>query len=86
MRVTQASRFPAGEDLKESKTDLKRTSSGGFQTKEGTLYVSQPFRSGKSKKARAVISFVPRHSTFDSPISGSNEFRVRQHATTVHRV
>ena len=58
---------------------MKRTRSGGFQTNEGTLYVSKPFRSGKSKKARAVISFVPRHSTFDSPISGTNEFRVRPH-------
>lgn len=65
--------------IQENNSEMKRTASGGFQTNEGTLYVSKPFRSGKSKKPRAVISFVPRQSTFDSKISGSNEFRVRAH-------
>lgn len=57
---------------------LSRTQSGGIQTSEGTLYVSKPFRAGKDKKSRAVISFVPRNSTFDPQDSRiPNEFRVR---------
>ncbi|KAE9394759.1 hypothetical protein BT96DRAFT_978389 [Gymnopus androsaceus JB14] len=44
---------------------MSRTSSGGFQTSDGTLYVSKPFKSKSSKKLRAVITFAPRQSTFD---------------------
>jgi sterol O-acyltransferase len=54
-----------------------RTSSGGFQTSEGTLYVSKPYRSRNSKKMKAVITFAPRNSRFDDEGSGANEFRVR---------
>jgi len=55
-----------------------RTSSGGFNTTEGTIYVSKPFRSKKSKKLRATITFTPRISAFDTTneSSGANEFRV----------
>ena len=56
---------------------MKRTNSGGIQTAEGTLYISKPVRSASGKKSKAVLSFVPRQSTFDSSISGANEFRVR---------
>lgn len=57
----------------------RRTNSGGFKTSEGTLYVSQPFRSKSSKKLRALITFAPRKSHFDTTneSSGANEFRVR---------
>ncbi|TDL23633.1 hypothetical protein BD410DRAFT_814297 [Rickenella mellea] len=50
---------------------------GGIDTPEGTLYVSKPFRSGTSKKLRAMIRFVPRTSHFDTTNvnSGANEFR-----------
>ncbi|KAE9386037.1 hypothetical protein BT96DRAFT_960654 [Gymnopus androsaceus JB14] len=56
---------------------MSRTSSGGFQTSDGTLYVSKPFKSKSSKKLRAVITFAPRQSTFDinNESSGANEFR-----------
>jgi len=56
-----------------------RTNSGGFKTSEGTLYVSQPVRSKSSKKLRALITFAPRKSHFDTTneSSGANEFRVR---------
>lgn len=50
-----------------------------FQSTQGTLSVSQPFRSPKSKKLRATVTFTPRKSMFDirNESSGSNEFRVR---------
>lgn len=56
-----------------------RTNSGGFKTSEGTLYVSRPIRSKSSKKLRALITFTPRKSHFDTTneSSGANEFRVR---------
>ncbi|KAL5536945.1 ARE2 [Sanghuangporus sanghuang] len=55
---------------------LQRTRSGGFPTSDGTLYVSKPFRTTANKKSRAVISFVPRNSTFDpQDTRGPNEFR-----------
>lgn len=55
-----------------------RTNSGGFKTTEGTLYISKPFRSKSSKKMRALITFAPRKSHFDTTneLSGVNEFRV----------
>lgn len=55
-----------------------RTPSGGFKTKEGTLYVSKPFRSSTSHKLKAMIAFTPRKSHFDigNESSGANEFRV----------
>ncbi|KAK0202565.1 MBOAT, membrane-bound O-acyltransferase family-domain-containing protein [Desarmillaria ectypa] len=54
-----------------------RTASGGFETQDGTLYVSKPFRSRTSKKLRALITFAPRNSHFDTnnELSGNNEFR-----------
>lgn len=54
---------------------LNQTTS--FQTADGTLYVSKPFRSKSSKKMRAMITFAPRKSHFDinNESSGSNEFR-----------
>jgi sterol O-acyltransferase len=57
---------------------IGRTSSGGFKTQEGTLYVSKPFRSQRSKKLRAMVAFMPRKSAFDTTneMSGANEFRV----------
>ena len=58
---------------------LARTQSGGFPTANGTLYVSKPFKTEKHRKSRAVISFVPRNSTFDPQDSKiPNEFRVRE--------
>ncbi len=55
-----------------------RTASGGIETTQGTVYVSKPFRSGSSKKLRAVVAFAPRKSHFDisNERSGTNEFRV----------
>ncbi|OJT11939.1 Sterol O-acyltransferase 2 [Trametes pubescens] len=43
---------------------------------EGTLYVSQPYRSS-SNKLRAMVTFAPRKSHFDisNEHSGANEFR-----------
>lgn len=57
---------------------IGRTNSGGFKTADGTLYVSKPFRSKTSKKMRALITFAPRKSHFDTTneSSGANEFRV----------
>ncbi|KAH7890843.1 MBOAT, membrane-bound O-acyltransferase family-domain-containing protein [Phlebopus sp. FC_14] len=54
-----------------------RTETGRFSTTEGTLYVSKPFRSKSSKKLRAMITFEPRKSHFDTTneFSGTNEFR-----------
>ncbi|KIY53339.1 hypothetical protein FISHEDRAFT_55208 [Fistulina hepatica ATCC 64428] len=56
---------------------VTRTASGNIQTTEGTLHVSRPFRSRTSKKMRAMITFVPRKSHFDTTneTSGANEFR-----------
>ncbi|EMD39091.1 hypothetical protein CERSUDRAFT_81871 [Gelatoporia subvermispora B] len=49
----------------------------GFQTSEGTLYVSKPFRSSETQKLRAMITFQPRKSHFDinNESSNVNEFR-----------
>ncbi|KAL4065834.1 MBOAT, membrane-bound O-acyltransferase family-domain-containing protein [Scleroderma citrinum] len=54
-----------------------RTQSGALTTSEGTLYVSKPFRSKTSKKLRAIVTFEPRKSHFDTTNerSGTNEFR-----------
>jgi hypothetical protein len=59
-------------------TMTTRTDSGRFSTTAGTLYVSRPFRSKSSKKLRAMITFEPRKSHFDTTneSSGTNEFRV----------
>jgi sterol O-acyltransferase len=58
--------------------DYLRSKSGAIEAASGTLYVSRPFRSGKDKKSKAVVSFVPRTSHFDisNERSGANEFRV----------
>ncbi|KIK93518.1 hypothetical protein PAXRUDRAFT_34014 [Paxillus rubicundulus Ve08.2h10] len=58
-------------------TGATRTDSGRFSTTAGTLYVSRPFRSKSSKKLRAMITFEPRKSHFDTTneSSGTNEFR-----------
>ncbi|KAF8845114.1 MBOAT-domain-containing protein [Paxillus ammoniavirescens] len=58
-------------------TMTTRTDSGRFSTTAGTLYVSRPFRSKSSKKLRAMITFEPRKSHFDTTneSSGTNEFR-----------
>jgi sterol O-acyltransferase len=54
------------------------TANSAFNTTEGTIYVSEPFRSKKSKKLRAMITFTPRTSAFDTTntSSGANVFRV----------
>ncbi|KAG6890320.1 hypothetical protein C0995_009527 [Termitomyces sp. Mi166 len=56
---------------------VSRATSGGFKTSGGTFYVSKPYRSRSSKKLRALITFTPRKSHFDSTneLSGENEFR-----------
>jgi sterol O-acyltransferase len=50
---------------------------GIFTTTEGTLHVSKPFRSRSTKKLRAMITFEPRKTHFDTTneASGTNEFR-----------
>ncbi|TCD71824.1 hypothetical protein EIP91_003167 [Steccherinum ochraceum] len=54
-----------------------RQSSGAIETDKGTIYVSKPFRSGTSKKLKAMITFTPRKSHFDieNDSSRRNEFR-----------
>lgn len=54
-----------------------RTEDGRFTTTEGTLHVSRPFRSRSTKKLRAMITFEPRKTHFDTTneASGTNEFR-----------
>lgn len=58
---------------------LQRNQSMDFQTLEGTVHLSKPFRSRKTKKVRTMITFTPRKSHFDTTNehSGTNEFRVR---------
>ncbi|KAG2128574.1 MBOAT, membrane-bound O-acyltransferase family-domain-containing protein [Suillus clintonianus] len=53
------------------------TEDGRFATTEGTLRVSKPFRSRSTKKLRAMITFEPRKTHFDTTneASGTNEFR-----------
>lgn len=47
-----------------------------IETDQGTLHV-QPFRKKGSKKLKALVTFVPRASTFDreNAASGSDPFR-----------
>ncbi|TFY73506.1 hypothetical protein EWM64_g10506, partial [Hericium alpestre] len=47
-------------------------SSGAIQTNAGTLYVSKPFRSRRSKKLRSIVTFVPRTTLIEA--SNVNEF------------
>jgi sterol O-acyltransferase len=62
----------------ETKTPPNGNLTEGFKTTDGTIYVSKPFRSKNSKKLRALITFKPRSSAFDTTneSSGTNEFRV----------
>ncbi|KIP03018.1 hypothetical protein PHLGIDRAFT_37640, partial [Phlebiopsis gigantea 11061_1 CR5-6] len=68
---------PPHAGLKDLRSPPTRTASGGIQTTQGTLYVSKPVRTGKSKKLRAMVSFTPRKSVFDlsNETSFKNEFR-----------
>jgi len=62
----------------ETKSNTTTSTSGTrFDTDAGTLYVSKPFRSGTSKKLKAMIAFAPRKSHFDleNEQSGKNDFR-----------
>ncbi|KAK7687832.1 hypothetical protein QCA50_009051 [Cerrena zonata] len=52
-----------------------RTASGGYETKDGTLYVTKPYRSSSNKKLRAMIAFTPRRSAFETDESKTNEFK-----------
>lgn len=63
--------------VKSAILEATRTQSGAFATSEGTLYVSKSFRSKTSKKLRAIVTFEPRKSHFDTSNerSGTNEFR-----------
>ncbi|KAI0272515.1 MBOAT, membrane-bound O-acyltransferase family-domain-containing protein [Gloeopeniophorella convolvens] len=55
----------------------RKVTSEAITTKEGTIYVSKPYRSRSSKKLKAAIAFVPRLSHFDikNERSSTNEFR-----------
>lgn len=55
---------------------VKRTDE--FNTTEGTLSFSKPYRPKGSRKLRALVTFTPRKSVFDisNEASGVNEFRV----------
>ena len=66
---------------KEPPKLASRTPSGGIDTTQGTIYVSKPIRTGKSRKLRAMVSFSPRKSAFDitNEQSFTNEFRVRRY-------
>ncbi|KAF9454320.1 MBOAT-domain-containing protein [Macrolepiota fuliginosa MF-IS2] len=70
MATIVSSSPPKDKSLLEGKRD-------GFNTTEGTLYVSKPYRSKNSRKLRALITFTPRKSAFDTnnEASGVNEFR-----------
>ena len=61
-----------------SSTSTAYKASGAFETANGTIYVSKPYRSKTSKKLRALITFAPRKSVFDinNDRSSTNEFRV----------
>lgn len=61
---------------------LERKRADGFNTTEGTLSVSKPYRTKDSRKLRALITFTPRKSAFDinNEASGMNEFRVSDRA------
>ncbi|KAH8833135.1 MBOAT, membrane-bound O-acyltransferase family-domain-containing protein [Flagelloscypha sp. PMI_526] len=60
-----------------SPTANRKNTHGKFETSSGTLYVSKPFQSSKNSKLKALITFTPRKSAFDTTNehSGSNEFR-----------
>lgn len=79
-RVDQASTMlPCITHPPPSSTIMKpaNTKSSEYSA-EGTLYVSKPFRSKSAKRLRALVTFKPRKSHFDTTneSSGSNEFRV----------
>ncbi|KAI0924908.1 hypothetical protein AcW2_005644 [Taiwanofungus camphoratus] len=71
------STYGASQGHGDVPSSLSQNHSAGFQTAEGTLYVSKPFRSSTNNKLRAMITFTPRNSAFDpsNEKSGSNEFR-----------
>lgn len=78
MSTAQRSRKGLPSGITELPPVIGRTTSGGYRTEKGTLYVSKPFRSSKGKKLRAMVAFTPRKSAFDTTneLSGANEFRV----------
>ena len=65
-------------DASQPKVPISRSESGTFETEQGTLYVSKPYRSKTTKKLRALVAFAPRTSHFDlsNAASGQDEFRV----------
>lgn len=69
--------FKVSSDGTPEKVVAQRTHSGAYQSADGSLYVSKPYRSRHDNKVRATITFAPRKSHFDTTneLSGSNEFR-----------
>lgn len=65
-------------DTSQLKTPVARGENASFETEQGTLYVSKPYRSKTTKKLRAMVAFTPRTSHFDlsNAASGQDEFRV----------
>ncbi|KAF8492490.1 MBOAT, membrane-bound O-acyltransferase family-domain-containing protein [Gautieria morchelliformis] len=59
------------------KSRIAKGKSGTLETEQGTLYVSQPYRSKSNSKLRALVAFAPRTSHFDltNVASGRDEFR-----------
>ena len=61
--------------------DARPAGNGSFETADGTIRVSKPYRSRSTKKLRALVTFEPRKSAFDISNENSitNEFRVSFH-------
>ncbi|OCH96310.1 MBOAT-domain-containing protein [Obba rivulosa] len=77
-KITTRAPLSSESQNKDAPPLLDRSPSvAGFQTAEGTLYVSKPFRSSETHKLRALITFQPRKSHFDinNESSSGNEFR-----------
>jgi sterol O-acyltransferase len=64
-------------DALRLKSRIVKGKSGTLETEQGTLYVSQPYRSESNMKLRALVAFAPRTSRFDlrNVDSGRDEFR-----------
>lgn len=58
-------------------TQERSSDNSSFKTEDGTIRVSKPYRSRRTKKLRALITFEPRKSVFDISNENSiaNEFR-----------
>ncbi|KAI0033940.1 MBOAT, membrane-bound O-acyltransferase family-domain-containing protein [Vararia minispora EC-137] len=65
------------ETVAQNGAKLRELNGETITTKDGTVYISKPYRSSSGKKLKTAVAFIPRRSVFDieNEESSSNQFR-----------